>query len=417
MSPEVITLSSLGHDRLYGVAFGAAGAAFAVGTISDTTESTADVATIVVKLGADGKIDKSFGTDGVARHNLAVGTSGESARGIAVQADGKIVIAATVEHAGAADARDRDIAVARLTPDGKLDATFGAGGVLTLDLSPGEVVDTSYTADSAWGLGLAPDGKILVAAAKKADGRADRDHCVVRVTAAGALDATYGAAGLACVDVNQQNADPRGLTVLPDGAVLASGYTRDAAKVVSPVVYKVTPAGTLDAGFGVGGLFSEVVLPHTTEAYGVALQGEHIVTVGYGKGADAEALDWVSLRLTKDGKLDKSYGTDGAVRVDAAGFNDNGRAVLTLPDGRVLLVGSGRSSADTSDAMIAILTKDGALDATFGTGGKVVFDLGGTGDQFWGAALSPDGKRLLVVGVKGSSATHDDVAVLSVPTP
>ncbi len=410
-------MSSIGHDRLLAVAFAADGSAFAVGTIADTTEATADVATVIVKLGVDGKVDASFGTGGFVRHNLVVGAGGEAARGIAVQADGKLVVAATVEHAGAADARDRDVAVARFTSAGELDTTFGANGVAILDLSAGEVSGSSYTADQAWGLGLGPDGKALVAFAKKADGRADRDHCVLRLTTTGALDTTYGDKGMTCVDINQQNADPRGLTVLADGGVVAAGYTRDAAKLVSPVVYKLTKDGALDPTFGKGGVFSELVLPHTTEAYSVALQGDKFVTVGYGKAAEADALDWLSLRLTADGKLDTTYGDKGVAHVDAAGFNDNGRSLVALPDGRLVLTGSGRSSADVSDAMVAVLTKDGAPDTTFAPAGKQVFDLGGTGDQFWAVALSPDHKRLMFVGAKGSSATHDDAAVLLLPTP
>lgn len=415
--PQVLALSMTGHDRLLGVTFDAAGNAYAVGNISDTTETTADFGTIVAKFGPDGQLDKTFGTDGVARHNLVVGTSGEATRGIAVQPDGKIVIAATVEHAGG-DPKDRDVAVARLLPTGALDTAFGTMGIQVHDLSTGEALaDGTFTADQAWGVAITADGKILVSGAKKSATGSDRDHAMLRLTSTGALDTSFATGGVFSIDVASQNADPRGLLLLADGSVLGSGYTKSAAGVVSPVIFKLTPAGALDASFGKGGLFNETILPHTTECYGVALQGEKLVTQGYGKSAEADTLDWVSLRVDKDGKLDTTYGTSGHVMVDAAGFNDNGRGVVVLPDGRVLLLGSARSDASTSDAMVALLTKDGAPDTSFGPKGTKVYDLGGTGDQFWSGALSPDGKRVALVGVKGSTTTNDDAAAffLSVP--
>ena len=178
---------------------------------------------------------------------------------------------------------------------------------------------------------------------------------------------------------------------------------------------------------GFGGALLVVLAGCVEYEDGQAQQGElacqlhqlcgSLVTLGYGKAAETESLDGLSLRLSKYGKLDTTYGDQGVARVDCAGFNDNGRSVLTLPDGKILLMGSGRSDASSADAMLALLTKDGVADPSFGPSGKRVFDLGGTGDQFWGAALSPDKKRVVIVGTKGSSTTNDDAAVLVLPTP
>ncbi len=415
--PEVLALSATGHSRLLGVTFGPDGSAYAVGTLQDTTDATADVATIVVKFGPNSQLDPSFGTAGVARHNLVVGTNGESARGIAVLADGKIVVMATVDHTGG-DPKDRDVAVARLLPTGALDPSFGDGGVKVHDLSAGVALpDGGFTADMARGGTATPDGKILIAAAKKRDGATDRDHTMVRLTADGALDASFGTGGLVSFDIAGQGADPRGLLLLADGSVLGAGYTKAAAGVVTPVLYKVTPSGALDPSFGTGGVFNQLVLPLVTEAYGMGLQGDKLVTNGYGKAADSETLDWISLRVDKDGKLDPTYGNNGHILVDAAGFNDNGRAVLALPDGRVLLAGAGRTDANSSDAMLALLSKDGAPDASFGPKGIKLYDLGGTSDVFWSAALSPDQKRVAIVGLTGGTGTHDDAAILFLATP
>jgi hypothetical protein len=52
---------------------------------------------IVVRFNPDGTRDTSFGTNGVASHNVAVAGTDETARGVVIQADGKVVIAGTVE--------------------------------------------------------------------------------------------------------------------------------------------------------------------------------------------------------------------------------------------------------------------------------------------------------------------------------
>ena len=104
---------------------------------------------------------------GVATVNVAVGgKTAEIARGVAVQSDGKIVIAGPTEHApGAAgnDGKDTDIAVARFDDNGKLDAAFGTQGVARIDLGTGKAVsDTTYVGDTSWGLGVLSDGRIVV---------------------------------------------------------------------------------------------------------------------------------------------------------------------------------------------------------------------------------------------------------------
>ena len=136
--PRLVPVSAMGHDRFFGVTFDPAGNFYAVGVVSDTTDATADFRTVVAKFNASGALDTTFGTNGFATHNLATGTNGESTRGIVVQPSGKIVVAATVEHANASDMRDRDIALARFNANGMIDTTFGMGGVVTLDLSAGD---------------------------------------------------------------------------------------------------------------------------------------------------------------------------------------------------------------------------------------------------------------------------------------
>lgn len=409
--PQVLALSAAGHDRLLGAAYGPQGTFYATGIVADGTDATADFKTVVARFTADGALDKTFGQGGYAVHNVIAGAGGEIARGIVVQQSGKVVVSATVEHAGASDPRDRDIAVLRFNTDGTLDRSFGTDGVAILDLSDGEVSGDSYVADSTWGLTAYPDGRLLVSAAQKRAGATDTDFAVIRLTAEGAPDKGFGTDGVFTLDVNNRSASPRNTALLPDGGIVSGGYMNDGG-VVKPVVFKLTSDGKLDTSFGTAGVFSQAVLAAVTEVYAIGLQGTSLVTVGYGRGAANESLDWVSLRFTEKGALDTSYGTGGLTRLDVAGFNDNGRHLVVLPDRRVMLVGGGRPAETNVDGMIAVLTPDGQKDTSFSPTGYKLYDFGGTSDFFWGAALSPDKTRVALVGAKSSGMTGNDDAVV-----
>ncbi len=412
--PRLVPVSAMGHDRFFGVTFDPAGNFYAVGVVSDTTDATADFRTVVAKFNASGALDTTFGTNGFATHNLATGTNGESTRGIVVQPSGKIVVAATVEHANASDMRDRDIALARFNANGMIDTTFGMGGVVTLDLSAGEVAGTSYVADSAWGLSVYPDGRLVVTGAQKRAGATDTDFAVIRLTVDGMRDMTFGTNGVAAVDINNRSASPRTATILADGSVVAAGYMDDGG-VVKPVLFKLNPTGQLDTTFASNGIFSPTVLMAATEAYAAALQGTSFVTAGYGRNAATESLDWLSLRVSAGGMLDTSYGTSGVARLDLAMFNDNARSLAVLPDNRVMLIGGGRPTEMNVDGMIAMLTPNGQPDTSFGPRGIRTYDFGGASDFFWGVALSPDRSRVALVGAKGvGTGTGNDDAVVHV---
>jgi uncharacterized delta-60 repeat protein len=422
-----VVISPTGHDRFFGVAHDAQGNIFATGVAATTTDSTADYATVLVKFLPSGEKDTTFGTNGVVTYNAAVGAGGELARGIIVQSTGKIVVSASIEHAGG-DPRDRDVAIMRFTPQGALDPTFGTAGVRVLDLSSGEVTVDGGTADggttivpeNTWGLSVFPNDDLIVLGARKADGRTDTDFAMVKLKADGTTDATFATAGMFTLDINNASGNPKTAVILPDGSVVGSGYMNSGGQV--PVIWKLTPAGVLDTSFGVNGVFNQPVLAATTEAYGVALQGTSFVTSGYGRANTSESLDFLSIRLTAAGALDTTYGTNGAARVDVAGFADNGRALTVLPDNRVMMLGGGRPTMSDVDAMVAVLTPDGKPDTTFGPGGFRVYNLGGSNDFFWGGSVAPDKKSVAIVGIKSGTPAgdagppgNDDAALLILP--
>ncbi len=412
---SVLSISQTGHDRFFSVAFDKDGNFYAAGSVASSTEASSDSKAVVAKFLADGSLDTTFGESGYASFNFVAAGSGEVARSIAVDSQGRIVIGGALEHANAADPRDRDLFVARLSANGVLDASFGVNGLAIVDLSQGAVNGQSFTADGFGGLAVDSQDRIVLEGAQKRAEGFDTDFVVTRLSSDGTVDTSFAVNGKFSIDNKNLNASAKNPILLGDGSIIGTGYNRDGVNV--PFVFKLTPEGALDTTYGEDGVFKSKVLGAVTEVYAGVLHGTDIVTVGYGKDLDSESLDFLSLRINSQGKLDQSYGTNGYTRVDVDGFNDNGRFLAALPDGRVALVGGGRYVATNVDGMIAILNEDGSADQNFAEGGMSLFEFGGENDFLWGAAVSPAGDKLVAVGIKGMTSTgaNDDAALVIVP--
>jgi uncharacterized delta-60 repeat protein len=457
-------VSAIGNDRFYGVTYDPAGNIYAVGSTSDVLGSTADSALVVAKYSAAGVLDTTFGVGGYAIKNVTVGgLSAELARGIVVQSSGKIVIVGDAEHQvfgagidGGVFVGDTDIVLVRFNSNGSIDTGFGTDGVVRYDLNVGALVINQADGgvslggrDSAYSLALAAADKLVVHGGSRPSGqwsdggvRTDSDFALLRLTADGALDTTFGTGGIVLTDVGQASGSARAATVLPDQSIIATGYTTASTLGTSsqqPVLYKVTPTGAPDNTFATAdatpnpGVYYDYTRPdmQRAEAYGAAPQGNKFVTVGYGppRGSSTGATDWVFFRFNADGSKDPSFGIGGASFIDVGGHADNGRGLTILPDNRVLAIGIGRLTPATApvmgtnapaDAIVGILGPDGQNDLSYGAGGYKAYDLGGPSDEFTAVTLSPNKKQVAIVGygTAADPATQDgDSALLLLNIP
>lgn len=176
---------------------------------------------------------------------------------------------------------------------------------------------------------------------------------------------------------------------------------------MSVVLFRLGPAGTLDLAFGSAGITDAALLGNVAEAYAVQVQGSRLVTAGYGKDEATAKVDLVMGGFTAVGTPDPTFGTNGMIRVDVAGDDDRGRSLAALPDGSLLVVGSGKPTSSNLDGMVVRVTPDGALDPAFGPAGRRLYDLGGPNDSLFGVAVSPDKTRVAVVGYLGQETNGD----------
>ena len=319
-------LNASAHDRFMAVAQASDGKTYAAGF---TVTGDGDQAFAVARIDNSGKLDTTFGTGGIASVNIAVGgKAGELARAIAVQSDGKIVISGPFEKdpAGAGDAaRDIDVAAARFDTTGKLDTSFGTGGVAKMDWGTGRITTgTTYIADTAWGMGIGNGGKVVLFGSTPAagDGRVDTDFVFGAFTSAGQIDSSFGQGGKLVIDVATAANNPRHVLVQADGKILGTGYS-SINGIVQPSLIRLTAAGQLDTTFGTNGVATHEVLPGVAESYAVQQQGNNYILAGYGRGADnTEKVDMIVYRFDATGKWDATFGTAGITRIDIAKEDD-----------------------------------------------------------------------------------------------
>jgi uncharacterized delta-60 repeat protein len=262
-----------------------------------------------------GALDPTFGSGGIVTTS-----SGHHAIGALLQPNGDIIAyRQTYQGVG--------LTLARYTPSGSLDTTFGSKGIVSNSTM-------RYVNQAV----LQADGKIVVV------GR----YQLARYNSNGSLDTTFGSNGLVTF--------PSGfgmfsLLIQPsNGDIVVGGWFN--ATATDFALLRYTGNGTLDSTFGSGG---EVVTPGLGgNIYYLALENGDIVAGGTGALA----------RYTLSGSLDTTFGSGGIVMTTVTVSS-----LLVQPNGQIVAVGEASNAAGWA---LARYNVDGSLDSTFGSGGIVI---------------------------------------------
>ena len=336
----------------------------------------------VVRYKPDGTPDEAFGQQGVAIVDV-LADEDDSGEGIVLQRDGKIVV---VGRAGVFDpsrvGNPGSFLVTRLNLDGTLDPPFGGGqGFVTTRFGPG-------SDDFATAVVLQSDGRIVAAGRSNAGGSAD--FALARYNTDGSLDDggpqdstpgdRFGANGLVLTDFAAGSDRVLALALDADGRLVAAGCQSCESDAQDFALARYLSDGRLDPSFDGDG---KVTTPFTFGrdiATGVAIQARDGKIVA-GGGADRTPLFGVA-RYLPDGRLDPSFDGDGRITTDFGFANDQIRAVLVQPDGRIVAAGQSNTGGADQPAALALAQyrTDGSLDNDFGSGGKVLTCLSPAGD-------------------------------------
>lgn len=171
-----------------------------VGTGSDFT---------VVRYDVDGSLDESFGGDGVVVTPIGPGASRDEAFTVALQPDGRIVVAGDTSEGSTSHA-----ALARYNADGTLDPAFGGDGIVTTQVG---------SLSQAFAVAVDGDGRTLVAGDTNSGGNVD--FALVRYLADGTLDAAFGTTGVVTTPIGSGSDHARGMAVQNDGRIVVAGHS------------------------------------------------------------------------------------------------------------------------------------------------------------------------------------------------
>jgi uncharacterized delta-60 repeat protein len=335
-------------------------------------------------LAAPGDLDPSFGRGGKVVTDVT--RRGDAVNAVTMAPNGGIVVAGTSKDGSR-------FAVAEYRTDGSLDPTFGDHGVVQTN-----VTDAS---DVLRGVAVQPDGAIVVAGQVGTGPR----FVVARYTADGSLDPTFGGGdGMVSTRFEAKGGDAAvAVAVLPDGTILASGVAHTLCSCERYAVARYDADGTLDRTFGTSGT-ATVHFRFGGEPSAMAVGSDGSIVLAGGNVPDVDRLQVA--RFTADGVLDATFGGDGKVTTNTGQGEEAATAVAIEPDGTTLVAGYTDQPHEAGDTFgpskfaVVRYRKDGSLDPTFGTKGKVKTSFS-AGAMPHGLVVQADGSIVLAGGVGG----------------
>lgn len=363
----------------------------------------------VMRWNADGTIDASFGNGGYATVDFFGGV--DEALTVALQPDGKILVAGTVYNAMNSSS---DMGLARFNSNGSLDttfATYGAAGIASVDFTGGS--------DQALGMALLPDGKIVLAGYATIYGR-PFDFGLVRYNADGNLDTTFGLFGRVATDIGGGKDIGTRVRLQPDGKLVVGGMSYNvAAGNFDYAVARYHANGQIDTSFSPAGKAGVETVDFSGMddiGFALALRWDGKIIMGGLSRSPATDFDIGIAQFNANGTLDTgfaTYGKPGVVTTDFSGLYDQTLYLAIQPDGKILAAGHTVSPTTGFDFALARYLPNGEIDTTFGSAGKVSTDLWGGPDGLHGVVLLPEGKAVVVGDGENPASGGDDVILAS----
>jgi uncharacterized delta-60 repeat protein len=339
----------------------------------------------------DGTPDSTFSSDGRATTDLTPKLDG--ANSVTIDGNGRIVAAGVVGIGGS----DPKFALVRYNLDGTLDTSFSGDGKVTRNFS------RHY--DSARAVAIDPDGRIVVAGT--VNWGPNPNFGVARYNLDGSLDTSFSGDGKLTIDVSGRSDAGLEMAIQSDGKIVISGeggfgQGRTDSKLA---LVRLTAAGALDQSFGTDGKVMTQLTSRFDGAWGVAIDGNNrIVAAGF-------AGAWVNKRFalarySPNGSLDTSFGGDGKVLTDFTHLHDEAVEVSFQQDEKILVggvAGYRLNRAANSQIALARYNTNGSLDQSFSGNGKLSTNFTRKDDGANRIAIQEDG-RIVAAGYAGGGA-------------
>lgn len=329
---------------------------------------------------AAGDLDPAFGSGGILRFNNPAGSFASyiTAASAIVQSDGKFLVTGSRRVSSSFYTQ---FALTRYNANGSIDASFGNNGNIFTDFLSGDEFGQS--------LSLQTDGKILALVG----GAGPR---VVRYTADGIPDNTFGTGGISGANFDGIIDTGTSMVLQSNGKIVVAGY---AFEEVEPStgwnfsLVRLNANGAYDSNFGTGGKVTTDFNISDDRIYSMTLQSNgRIVVVGSSAG------DLAIARYNANGTLDTTFGIGGKVTTDLNNSADKATSVVLQSNGKILVAGYAAENSTSADIALVRYNANGTLDTTFGSGGKVTTNFNGSPNDTLKMLLQSDGQIVLANG-------------------
>ncbi|MGB4269457.1 MAG: delta-60 repeat domain-containing protein [Spirochaetota bacterium] len=278
-----------------------------------------------------GSLDTSFGNGGIV--TTPIGTGDDSTYAIAIQSDGKIVVAGFANLSS-----NNDFALARYNYDGSLDTNFGTGGKVT----------TNFSSNADFGQAIAIDtyGRIVVAGYCNSS---DLDFALARYYSNGSLDSSFGTNGIVKTNFGSGGDTARAVVIDAYGRIVAAGDAFMGSNNDFAFA-RYYSNGSLDIGFGNNGKLTTTIGSGHDSARAIAIDSNgRIVVAGYAN--NGTNYDFALARYNPDGTLDTTFGNGGIVTTDFGVGDDQAFCLAIDANGKIVVAGKARNGSNMDFAL------------------------------------------------------------------
>ncbi len=279
----------------------------------------------LIRYNSNGSLDTSFDNDG--KVTTSIGIYHEIGRSIAIQTDGKIIIAGE-----SLNTTGYDFALVRYNTNGSLDTTFDTDGKVTTSFGNFHDNPSAITIQS--------DGKILVAGGSN---NGNDFFAIARYNIDGSLDTTFDIDGKITTAIGLGNAYATSIAIQSNGKIVVAGSSHNSINYDFALVrYNID--GSLDTTFSNDGMVTTALGSSQDVISAVSIQPDgKIVAAGFSASSH---YDFALARYNPNGSLDTTFDIDGKVKTDFGNKNDHGYSVALQNDGKIVLAGSSNDSSN-----------------------------------------------------------------------
>lgn len=382
---KVISSITPGQDKAYGVTIQIDGKIIVAG-YSTSTVTGKDFT--VVRYNTNGSLDSAFGTNGIVTTDLLLGSE-DIAYSVALQTDGKIVLAGYCDNGS-----NKDAAIVRYNSNGVLDSTFGTNGIVLTDFE-------NLQQDEIKTVKIHPlSGKIVVGGSSAISSSIGKP-VLARYNSDGSIDTSFNITGikLLWVAVNDNNRifSVEDLVIESNLKISCVGYRKHISTSITIEYWaaRVLSNGNMDASFSSDGVLQYDDATGSSSAYGLLLNAnQDIVLCGSRQYNGNYSIR--TLKINQNGTISNP----SVYYTNYVSGTHKAYKIAEENNGKYIFVGSTGSVSNNSFA-VARINSNLTLDNSFGTNGFVQTTFGNALNECYNLAIQLDNK-IVAIGFTGN---------------